>query len=246
MKYEYCTFRDKNGVLKRIYPKSLLGLNISQKLKVRKMELFDESEEYRLYPRFNEKSPHFYSKSSNVRTYDKNDKDKSTKHDDRVSDLVKDLNKINNLNIGYYLYDESDNQYFETVIRIEGYHWEAEVSRIINSNTRVQHDVYGADLSLSMSQRRPFIAIEVVKTHFPEKNTFESLLKLSKDIPLIVIFDFTVKKNYYCAVVKGDNQLRISNYIYNGSLWDKAKETGVDSQEYALKYFEDNGYIDLS
>ncbi|WP_341210206.1 hypothetical protein [Alteromonas stellipolaris] len=245
LKYEFATLRDEKGDKKIIYASKLKNSSISQRLKIKEMELYDESEEYRVYPRFNEKSPHFYSKSSKVRAYDKNNKDKSPKHDERVKSLVKKLNEMDCLDIGYYLFEKKE-KYFESLVRIKNYHWEAEVSRIIDSKTRVQHDIYGAELSLSMSQRKPFIAIEVVKTHFPEKNTFESLLKLSKEIPLIVIFDFTVKKNYYCELVKDGKRLRINNYIYDGALWDRDKKTKVTTQDYALEYFKKNGYIDHS
>jgi hypothetical protein len=243
LKYEFAVYRDENGEVQKLYPKDLNGLSISQKIKIRELELYDEFEEYRLYPRFIEKSPHFFCKSS-VRHYDNNRKDKSKKHDKRVCDLVDQLNSLDNISVGYYTFDEDRNKYFETLVSLKNYTWGAEVSRIIDSKHRVLHDVFGANLSLSMSTRKPLIAIEVVKTHFLEKRTFDGLLKLSKEIPLLVILDFTIKKNYYCQVIENENRLRIAHYIYNGSVWNRDKETKIHSQEFALKYFEENGYID--
>ena len=243
LKYEFAVYRDKKDEKVRLYPKELSGLNISQKINIRELELYDEFEEYRIYPRFNEKSPHFFCKSS-VRDCDKNRKDKSQKHDKRVDDLVKKLNRLDHINIGYYTFDDENKKFFETLVSLKDYTWGSEISRIIDSTYRVQHDVFGANLSLSMSTRKPFIAIEVVKTHFPEKRTFEGLLKLTKDIPLLIILDFTIKSNYYCQVIEDENRLRISHYIYNGAVWNGDKETKIHSQEFALKYFEGNGCID--
>ncbi|EKO3533896.1 hypothetical protein K1L80_000450 [Vibrio fluvialis] len=243
LKYEFAIYRDENDAIKKLYPRKLSGLNITQKLEIRELELYDEYEEYRLYPRFNEKSPHFYCKSS-VRDFDNNRKDKSDKHDNRVKELVDQLNSLDQISVGYYTYDDDKNKYFETLVSLKNYTWGREIGRIIDSKYRVQHDVFGANLALSMSNRKPFIAIEVVKTHFLEKRTFEALLKLSSEIPLLVILDFTIKKNYYCQVMESDNRLRISHYIYNGSVWNRDKETKIYNQEFALTYFQENGYID--
>jgi hypothetical protein len=243
LKYEFAVYRDENCQEQKLYPKELAGLNITQKIKIRELELYDESEEYRIYPRFNEKSPHFFCKSP-VRDFDRNRKDKSTKHDERVNDLVEQLNRLSHINIGYYTFDDDKNKFFETLVSLQDYTWGSEISRIIDSKYRVQHDVFGANLSLSMSTRKPFVAIEVVKSHFFEERTFDSLLKLTSEIPIIVILDFTIKKNYYCQVVEDQNRLRISHYIYNGSVWNGGKETKIHSQKFALKYFEENGYID--
>ena len=242
-KYEFAVYRDNNDQKKKLYPIKLAGLNISQKIKIRELELYDECEEYRIYPRFNEKTPHFFCNSS-VRYYDNNRKDKSPKHDVRVNELVKQLNRLKHIKVGYYTFDDDQNKYFETLVSLKDYTWEAEINRIINSTCRVQHDVFGANLSLSMSTRKPLVAIEVIKTHFFEKRTFENLLKLARDIPLLVILDFTIKKNYYCQVVEDESRLRISHYIYNGSLWNRGTETKIYSQEFALRYFENNGFID--
>ncbi len=243
LKYEFAVYLDQDDELQKLYPEDLRDLSISQKIKVRELELYDESEEYRLYPRFNEKSPHFYCKSP-VRTFDKNTKDKSKKHDERIKELFEQLNSQKKVNVGYYTFDDDGNKYFETLVSINNYTWGSEVSRIIDSTYRVQHDLFGANLSLSMSIRKPLIALEVVKTHFLEKRTFDCLLKLSKEIPLIVILDFTIKKNYHCQVIEDENKLRITHYIYNGSVWNRDKETKIHSHEFALRYFEDKGFID--
>jgi hypothetical protein len=247
LKYKYAIYRDSNNDIKEIYPDDLKNLSISEKINIKKLELYDEDEEYRIFPRFNEQTPHFYCRSKTIRTIDKNRLDKSKKHDDRIDDLINDLKSVNTFKIGYYTFDKNlEEKYFETLLSIKDYSWDKEVHRIISSDSRVIHDIFGAELSLSMSQKKPNIAIEVVKTHFPEKNTFEKLLKLSEEFPLLIIFDFTIKKNYYFQVKSDENLIRISHYICNGSLWDRDKELNITTQEYALEYFKKNNYLDYT
>jgi len=215
MKYEYATYRDENENLCRLYSYELSNISISEKIRIRELILFDESEEYRLYPRFNKITPHFYRRSKNVRSYDRNDKDKSETHDDRIEELVEALKNTEELNIGYYRFegkpkeDETKEERekrrsFETLFKITDYSWAAESTRIVSSNLRVRHDVFGASKSHSMSERKPYVAIEVVRTHFPEKDTFEGLLSLSKQIPLLVVLNFTSKPNYFCQLLKNE------------------------------------------
>ncbi|MDP2596402.1 hypothetical protein [Alteromonas stellipolaris] len=252
MKYEYAVYTDENGEQQKLKPSELSNLSIADRVKIRELELYDETEEYRVYPRFNKKSPHFYCPSEE-RNYDKNNKDKSEKHDERVKEIVCSLQELEKFKVGYYNFEngvdengkKTSEKFFETLVSLEKYTWSSEVSRILNSKLRVQHDVFGTNIELGMSQRKPFMAIEVVKSHFPEKNTYEGLIELSKQIPLLVAFDFTKKKNYFFQIDQRLKRVRVSIYIYNGSLWSGCSEFSDSSYEYALEHCKGKDLFDV-
>ena len=72
-----------------------------------------------------------------------------------------------------------------------------------------------------MSVRSPWVAIEVINTHFPSEETFSAMLELSKQMPLLIMFDLvTVKtKKYFINIDLQKNTIRPIFYIYEGSVW---------------------------
>jgi len=83
----------------------------------------------------------------------------------------------------------------------------------------VRHDVFGASPRLGMSERRPWIALEVIATHHLDEGTFQSLLDLSAEIPLIVAFDLIGVPNYFLQLDEMNLTLRVIYYIYDGCVW---------------------------
>jgi len=93
---------------------------------------------------------------------------------------------------------------------LSDYRWGGEITRIMDEGTIVRHDIFGASSALSMSVRQPSIAIEVVKTHYPEEAAFATFIERSKREPFIVFFDVIryKEKAYKNTFVKIDEVLR--------------------------------------
>lgn len=83
-----------------------------------------------------------------------------------------------------------------------------------------------------MSVNRPWIAIEVINTHYPEEAAFSAMLAASRNYPLVVLFDFTAQWNTFVKVEKYDKRLRIrpwTFYIKEGAVWQGGSPTSINS-----------------
>ncbi len=116
---------------------------------------------------------------------------------------------------------------------LEDYLWGGEINRITSSTTIVRHDIFGKTKKLSMSIFEPCVAIEVINTHYPSKQTFNEMINASKNFPYIIIFDLikTKKKNYFLKINENNNEITPLYYIYNGVVWKGGTELGgiIDS-----------------
>lgn len=184
------------------------------------LELFDESEQVRVYPRDRAQGRrHFYSESTGPRAFDRGETNPA--HDARVQGILESLLRLGD---GWRLaYQRLASSTLDTVFGpMPAYFWDAEVTRILNRRALVRHDIYG-DWGIRMSARRPAIAIEVVHSHFPEEATFEALLARSAEVPLVVLFDFTmVKKNQLVVVNEESQVVALRSYTFSitdGSVW---------------------------
>lgn len=112
------------------------------------------------------------------------------------------------------------------------YQWGSEIHRILNETAIVRHDIFGQSNELGMSVNRPWIAIEVINTHFPEEEAFAAMLETTKRIPLLILFDFTSHKNRFLNVDKATNRLVYRPWTYlirNGQLWRGTSPTEITS-----------------
>lgn len=192
------------------------------------LELYDESEQVRVYPRDGSahRRRHFYSESTGQRAFDGGEHNPA--HDSRVADVLASLKRLKDgWSLAYQqVASESPLPVFGP---LPAYVWDAEVTRIVGPRACVRHDIYG-DWGIHMSVRRPAIAIEVVNTHYPEEATFEALLAQSAAIPLVVLFDFTRARRNQLVVVDEENQ-RVSLRSYTFSITDGSVWLGNERRE---------------
>ena len=57
-------------------------------------------------------------------------------------------------------------------------------------------DILGRYNELTFTNKYPFIAIEIVDTHFHSQESFKVLLELSKNLPIIILYYFVSKEPY--------------------------------------------------
>lgn len=228
MKYERACYRDNNGALHWIEPNELNDpITLAT---ARSVRLYDEDEEYRLFPRNREGGPHFFCRSANPRRLISS-KEKDGRHDRRRDILKERLENITGLKVGYRHYYGSgkDDFDFVEVAEIEDYKWGTEVTRIVPFNLRIRHDIFGASPVLGMSERRPWIAIEVISTHYMDEETFEAVLDLSKHLPMLVGFDLVDIPNYFTSLDEKTGTLRFIYYMYDGAVWRNDMRTELDT-----------------
>jgi len=180
-------------------------------------ELFDESEQIRVYPRDGTatRRRHFRAEVTGVRGFDKGEN--SPAHNARVGAL---LRLEDGWSVGY------QTQANEPIERIFGplpaYNWGKEVTRILSSTALARQDVYG-DSGIRMSIRKPSIAVEVVQSHYPEEATFTALLAHTAQVPSIVFFDFTLASaNALVRIDLKAQALIFRSYTFaitDGALW---------------------------
>lgn len=185
------------------------------------LELYDESEQVRVYPRDGSahRRRHFYSESNGQRVFDGGERNPT--HDSRVAKILESLTCLRG---GWRLAYQPVAA--EPPVPLFGplpaYVWDAEVTRILSQRACVRHDIFG-DWGIHMSVRRPAIAIEVVHSHYPEESTFEALLAQSTATPLVVLFDFTqVSRNRLVVVDEENQRLTFRSYTFSisdGSVW---------------------------
>jgi len=210
---------DVNGVRRTIHFEELADDDTFADAKG--FELYDESEQVRVFPRDRSVGRrHFFSESVVQRRFDRGENDPA--HNARVDSILGALEKL----------DDGWSLAYQSVAAtppvtqfgpLPRYVWGAEVTRILNQDTSVRHDVFG-DWGIRMSTRLPSIAIEVVNSHFPAEQTFAALVKKSLETPLVVLFDFTwVSRNKILVVDEKSQKLIFRSYtfsIYDGTLWE--------------------------
>lgn len=226
-KYKFAIYDDINGEEQKIYPNDLHDL--TKLAFARDQELFDETKQIRLYPRYRKDSPHFYS-LQNVQRNIINRGENSVEHKNRIDDLIDKLNNNPKIfKIGYYTFsNDSDDgkRQFNELASTKNYTWGKEITRFISENSICRHDIYGQQEILSQSSIHPSIAIEVIDSHYPDSKVINEWLELTKIIPLIITFDLVKKKNYYLQIKDNDykveeerNTIRMVYYIFDGSVW---------------------------
>jgi len=216
-KYDFAVYYDRNAVRKKIYPEDLHDIEI--RAFARSIFLINDSEEIRLYPRYRKDSPHFYSLEEGTRTVSRGKED-SNQHNERINELIETLNEPSRtFDIGYFTFEENQETQFNPLANLEGYTWGTEVNRYISPTSICRHDIFGQRLKLSQSSLFPSVAIEVIKSHYPDDAAFDGWISLSQVIPLLVTFDIVDKKNYFLKIDSENKQIRIIYYIFDGSVW---------------------------
>lgn len=214
-KYPHAVYYDERGQKQQLRPDELHDRNI--RAFARKAELWDPDEQYRLFPRYRADTPHFYSLNSGVRSFSRN-KENDPEHDRRVDYLYKVLSSGAGFRIGCYEWDDEGKQ-FVYFTRTQNYSWGKEVTRALTADVQCRHDLFGAPEGLKLTARFPWIAIEVVKHHYPDDKTFSAFLSLTRELPCVILFDFVAAPNYFLHVNRDSGEIRVIYYIYEGAVW---------------------------
>lgn len=115
------------------------------------------------------------------------------------------------------------------LFKINRYSWGKEIHRIVSADAVVRHDLFGQAQQIEMSVFRPWIAIEVINTHFPDEGTFQALMALSSTFPFVVLFDCTDRKNYFLKVDNETGTITTRLCLRDGRVWLNGKPTTAQS-----------------
>lgn len=156
---------------------------------------------YQLGIRNHQLTPHFFQKRP-IRNNIDTGSIESVEHEDSKNMLCNFLNKYTKQTFGYYEtpWDKNDKGY-EALLKTKEYHWAKEVSFGLVYGKYIRFDILGRSFTeLSLTDKYPYIAIEVVDTHFHSQEAFKALLDLTKNLPVIVIYYFIGKAPYLNCV----------------------------------------------
>ena len=144
-------------------------------------------------------------------------------HNRRVNRLLSQLQSLESWSLELKItHNPNGDDTCRTIAKYPAYTWDKEIHRIIDDSTIVRHDIFGQAKTVAMSTRRPWFAIEVVNTHFPEEAAFKAMIELSKQQPFIAIFDLTARHDMFVLVNQARGWLEISKwtfYIKDGAVW---------------------------
>lgn len=195
---------------------------------LREKELFDSQNSNKILGiRNHQKTPHFYQKQTlrgNIETGIK----ETEEHTKQINIIKSFLTKNEKNAFGFYESPwEKDykNKGFDFIIKTKEYKWDKEVKFGLIYGKYIVFDILGRSNALSLTENNPYIAIEVVDTHFHSKETFKVLLELSKNMPFIVLYFFVQQIPYINSTKKPERtnsftHNRIRYYISDGSFWD--------------------------
>lgn len=221
MKFEVAYYEDTNGKVQQIKAKDLENSSVYELAS--NLILYDGTGQFRLWPRQHGSEtgrPHFQSRDAancDRKTFKFEDDDE---HKKRIEKILKKLEARANWTISIKEYGEITPKIAFDLIN---YTWRDEVHRIASPEAFVRHDIFGQAKEIGMSIRRPWIAIEVVNTHFPEEEAFAAFLELSARFPFVVIFELIEKDNYFSRINELSGLIEPIFYIYDGSVWKNSK-----------------------
>lgn len=196
-------------------------------------ELWDKSGQKRLQARGGtDIRAHFYELPGSPvsRAIFEGEKDKA--HNDRVDYLLGKLKTSKKLEMVIAHPARAGVEQIDLLFTLRDYEWRTEVHRVLNVDAIVRHDIFGQRLELEMSINRPWVAIEVINTHYPDERAFAAMLAASKNYPMIVLFDFTAHPNTFVKIDMPTKRLRIrpwSFYIKDGALWKGDSPTAIQT-----------------
>ncbi|RBA25665.1 hypothetical protein [Herminiimonas fonticola] len=243
LEHPVAVYYDKHGKRHEILASTLS--NPAKFAESRNNDLLDESEQISLGVREESTAAvaHFFEKAESRGSRKISFCESDPRHNERVDKLVSALQRTTELTLEICFRKTVNGEKTETtenIANLSGYRWGPEVHRIQDAKTIIRHDIFAQDPELAMSIHRPWIAIEVINTHFPDEQTFNAMLKTSEALPLMVLFDFVERKDYFLKVDEAKKTLRIQGttyYIKEGKLWRGENATKIaSSREFETEY----------
>jgi len=225
MKFEVAYYEDVNGAVRQIKAKDLASSSIFELAS--NQTLYDGTGQYRLWPRPHSSAtgrPHFQSREAakgDRKIFKFEDDDV---HNERIEKLIEKLQSRQRWTISLRKFKAAAP---EKSFDLFNYTWGDEVHRIASSEAFIRHDIFGQASELGMSVRRPWVAIEVINTHYPDEEAFSAFLELSKRFPFIVIFEMTAKINYFSKINEHSGVIEPIFCIYDGSVWKNGEPKDV-------------------
>lgn len=170
-------------------------------------------------------TPHFFRKRLIRQNIERGIRE-SEKHKVVIEFLKKYLTeKFNKHDFGYYERPWSQDKGFGSIIKAKEFKWDKEVGFGLAYGKFVIFDILGrSNREISLLDSSPYIAIEVIDTHFHSKDAFIALLELSKNLPFIILYYYVNKfpilnQHKDPSRSNGYSKIRIHSYIADGSFW---------------------------
>lgn len=190
------------------------------------LTLYDKSEQSIIFPRdIKGRRRHFFEPpSEGKRSVYGTKTETDPSHDRRVELHFLDLTYRSKWKIGFH-----DRGGFTKLFDIADYNWDREVYRILSKGAVVRHDLYGQREHIGMSVLQPWIAIEVINTHYPEPQAFDAMIQMSVQVPLLVFFDPTERRDYFFQIDPINGTIRCTYYVFDGKVWNGDQPTKIES-----------------
>lgn len=180
-------------------------------------------------------------------------------HDDCVNYLYDELNNKNIKTVKFLTFVFAKNgKYEEQVIfsptNDSDFQWYKEKDARISfhEGSYIQPDIGGRDRNkFSPRSAYPNIIIEVVRTHYPDKDTFQKLLELSKTNYHIYFYFINEgnksSKLNRLSVINNVLKIRVSHYLIGGQLYKNgnfyAPKKEDESFEHWYQYLKNSYFI---
>ena len=215
-KHEIAFYQNENNIWNKVYYTELL--DEQRRAELREKDLYDKPDgDLQLGIRNHKITPHFYVKRPVRKPLESKNK-KSKLHNEQINIIYNFLKKYKK---------HSFNTFEETILKIKNYEWEKEAKFGIIYGKYAVFDILGRDSeNIHLTDRNPYVAIEVVDTHFHSQETFKILLEATKNLPIIIIYFFIKQIPKLNCLKKPKNEnLYTKNVIYfymlDGSFWEK-------------------------
>lgn len=181
-------------------------------------------------------TPHFFRKRL-IRQNIEKGVSESDKHNYIVSFLENYLDqKFSKHHFGYYERPWSEDKGFGEIIKTKDFKWSREVGFGLAYGKYIVFDILGRSTEkIALLDSSPYVAVEVVDTHFHSKEAFIALLELSKNIPFIILYYYVNKfpllnQQKDPSRSNGYSKIRIHSYISDGSFWIRDKRIEEDDE----------------
>lgn len=233
LEYKYAVYIDDEGKAHRIYASSIqdtAGYEAAVNLST-EFGLLDPSEQFPIVPRLGgtAKRNHFTALGEpSVRTVFSGEAENDKTHDARVFALLEQLTKSAHFVVEGIL-TQRQQRSFQLLRKLYEYQWGAEVHRIVSEEAVIRHDLFGQPTEIEMSIHRPWVAIEVIHTHFPEDVAFQGMVSVSRAMPLMVLFDCTDVQDYFLRVLPEQNRIETRLYMLGGEVYLENNKLGIAS-----------------
>lgn len=248
-KYETAYFLNDDNVWEPTSYQELTDENVRARL--REKDLREKRNgEILLGIRNHPETPHFFRKRLIRQNIDKGISE-SDKHNNIVGFLENYLDsKFSKHCFGYYERPWDKEKGFGEIVRTKSFKWKKEVGFGLAYGKYIVFDILGRSTeNIALLDSSPYVAVEVVDTHFHSKEAFTALLELSKNLPFVIIYYYVNKfpmLNQQKDPLRsnGYSKIRIHSYIADGSFW--IKDSRIEEEgDVSISPDESNEYYNL-